>query len=95
VGPEGFRRAVIVASTDGGAGRRGAMWAPGPAFPVLAGGGWYPLAHVAPDPLPVVRWQAVRVLWPPCLLLWLGRRNQRPVEAAVRRPVQRVTPDAP
>jgi hypothetical protein len=54
------------------------------------------LFWVAPHPMEAIRWQVVQVmhvghvLWPPFLVLWMGRRNQSIIVAGLGQALDRV-----
>lgn len=65
-------------------------------LPVLIGVPALLLALIVGHPHPAARWQAmqamqiVHVLWPPFLVLWLGRRNQRVIEEGLGQVLDRL-----
>lgn len=97
---EGGGRVRLRGSTDVRGVRRSAVIAMAVSLaiglPVVAVITWLLLAFVVHSPEPGIRWQAlqvlqiVHVLWPPWLLLWIGRRNQRVVEGLLAQAVERV-----
>jgi len=86
--------------TNRAAERRAARVALGIAFllglPVLLGLTAALLLYVCPAAHPATRAQAVQIvhvihpIWPPLLVLWLGRRNQRLVEEALGQVIDRI-----
>jgi hypothetical protein len=90
----------VILRTNRAAERRAARVVLGIAFllglPVLLGLTASLLLYVCPASHPATRAQAVQIvhvihpLWPPFLVLWLGRRNQRVVEESLGQVIDRI-----